>query len=141
MLLVFFVDKVHFFKLPSGLRTPKLFGAFLAVVALLLFFQSGALMFETWENLKLVNSCYSSAQALPSFSEDCRALAKDLLGLSVRPDQVSLGIRQMFIAFVGPLASMFFWIIVFLAGIGLYESGKIINPIQQSVRQMKKGKE
>ncbi len=132
------LESIHFFKLPEGLRTPRLVGALLFVIGLVLFFQTGAQMFETWDNLKYVKACYSAKQNVPNFQEDCSFIAKNLLNISPRPDQSVLNLKQMFVAFSGSLAAMFFWIIVIILSVGLYESEKIVIPIQKAMRKVEK---
>lgn len=137
------MDKMIFFKLgDETIRMPKFVGAFLAIVAVLLFFSSGAKMFESWDNIKAINSCLSSIGGYSSAEPEkflvCQSMAKNAFDFNIRPDQSVLSNKQIAIALLLPVAELFFWLVVLIFALGLYNSGKIVIPVKQSVREIKK---
>jgi len=126
------VRRIMFFRIGGkNLHLPKLIGAFLVVASLLMFFNAGALMFESWDNVKFLNKCLQDPNAFPQgFCQQSAYYA----GVFVRPDQDSLGVKQTWSLLLEPIASLFLWLIGLLVGAMLYLSGKIILPIEEAER-------
>lgn len=112
---------------------PRLIGAFVLFAALLFFLQASSLMFNSWDNIKLVNSCLGS----PDFDRSyCQGLAQDALGIYVGPEQVELSTRQFWSVILGPIATILFWLAVLFFGWLLYRTGDLVLPIEESIRTM-----
>jgi len=133
------VHKVLFFRIGSrNVHLPKLIGAFIIVTAVLMFFQAGAVMFESWDNAKFLNNCLQNASAGLSLQDKqvCQQSAY-YAGVFVRLDQKALTAKQFWSMILQPIALLFGWAIVFIIGAMLYLSGRIIVPIEEAERIIK----
>jgi len=132
--------KLFLFRIGGrDLHLPKLVGSFIVFAAVLLFFQSAAIMFEGWENIKHVNYCLENAGAGERM-EKCQSMAMDAFGFYVRADQGILSNKQFAIAMISPIAEMFFWIAVMVFGVMVYNAGRVVIPVEESVLEIKKKK-
>ncbi|MCR4335928.1 MAG: hypothetical protein NUV57_05340, partial [archaeon] len=75
----------------KDVHLPKLIGSFIVFAAFLLFVQASASMFDSWDSAKEVDLCLQLAAANEARVEpgesmypECRGIAKDFLGVSVR---------------------------------------------------------
>lgn len=153
------MQRIIFFKLADeSFRTPKLFASLLAAFALLLFFVSVTQAFESWDNLKAVNSCLSGIENYQSNPEEftlCQKMADDSFGFNIRLDQVKknftvpsfisisakdwyLTKKQIMIALLQPIAWMLFWAAILILSLGIYRAGKIVIPIKQAIQELPK---
>lgn len=132
--------RIMFFKIAGqNVHIPKLAGAFIIFIALLMFFQAGALMIESWDNLKFVNNCLQTSQGYGPTFEACQEYAFDT-GLTVRPGQDELNTKQYAVGLFPPIASLLFWLILLGLGIVFYKTGNLVVPIEQSVTEVKEKK-
>lgn len=129
----------------KNFHLPKLIGAFLVFGAILMLFQGVAQMFDVWDSLKDYPNCIDSVnQSQPTVLEaqsmykDCKEILYRKTGIQLLRSQVSLTARQYWIALIGPVAGIFFWAIVFFFGVMLYNTGKIVIPVEQSISKKKK---
>ena len=122
----------------KNLQLVRMLGAFLFFAGLLMFFQAGVRMFETWENIKVVNNCIISSGSDLSFIGTCQQIAKDSMGIYFRPDQSKLGIRQLYSAVAPDVANLFIWIAVLMFGYGLYTSIKVTIPVEEEIKRKNK---
>lgn len=126
------MDRMIYLRFGNGnLHLPKLIGAFLMVAALLMIVKSGADMFESWDNVKYLNDCLKD-QYVP-FSQ-CQEDAF-YAGVFVRPDQSVLTAKQAWSAVSEPIGEMFYWFAAFLLGLLLYFTGRMVLPVQESIRE------
>ena len=129
--------RVMYFRIGGrDIHLPKLVGAFVLLAALLLFVQASAKMFESWDNLKVISACISSAN---EFSDNitemtyCQDQAKKALDLFVRIDQDKLTMKQFFGSLLGPIASVMVWLAVLFFGWIIYRSGDLVLPIEETI--------
>lgn len=128
-----------FFRIGGrSVHLPKLVGAFIIVAALLMFFNAGAQMFESWDNAKFLNTCLENSSASLSFSDKltCQQSAY-YAGTFVRLDQKSLSAKQFWSMILQPIANLFLWAVVLVIGVMLYLSGKLIIPVEEAERDFK----
>lgn len=131
----------------QNFHLPKLIGAFLVFGAILMLFQSVAHMFEVWDSLKDYPNCIKATnqsedsllEAQQMYSE-CKESLYRKTGLQLLFSQVEITMRQYWMTLLQPIAGIFFWAIVFFFGIMLYNTGKIIIPLEQSTKKKKKKK-
>lgn len=127
----------HIFFLRVGsknLHLLKLIGAFLLFAALLMFFKSGAVMFNSWDALKEYPACLGGVQSQADF-ESCRLTLYYNAGVFPSLSQAELTSRQIWSAFLGPIAEVFFWAAAFIFGIILYKTGRIIFPVEETFQR------
>ena len=123
----------------KNFQLPKLIGAFLVFGAILMLFMTVAHMFEVWTSLKDYPNCVSTAldvsganlEQAKSMYKDCREILHNITGIQLLSAQVDINGRQYWIALISPVANIFLWSIVFFFGIMLYNTGKIIIPIER----------
>ncbi|MBT4597104.1 MAG: hypothetical protein HOC95_03945, partial [Candidatus Diapherotrites archaeon] len=61
--------KLVLFKIGSkNAQLPKMIGAFLVVISVLMLIQSGAVMFDSWQSIKGFNECVDDAYSLETDS-------------------------------------------------------------------------
>jgi len=133
----------------KNFHLPKLIGAFLVFGAVLMLFQGVAQMFDSWDALKDYPKCVDAVQAPSSgdvvnaqFSmyKECKEILYRKTGIQLLSSQVLPSARQKWIALIGPIAGIFFWSIMFFFGIMLYNTGKIVIPVEHSKPKKKRGK-
>ncbi|RLG70756.1 MAG: hypothetical protein DRO04_01205 [Candidatus Iainarchaeum archaeon] len=120
------------------LQLPKLVGAFIIVIALLMFFKSGAEMIDSWDNIKFVNNCLSMAEGNDVMFKECQDQALKALNIYVRPGQYSLNTKQFLMSIATPIAWLMFWIVVLALGIASYRHGTFEFPVETTVEEKKK---
>jgi len=120
----------------KDLHLPKTIGAFIVFAGILLFFQSAALMFDSWENIKYVNGCMQSASSIVELGE-CQQAANEAFSFHVRAEQTHLTNKQFAVALIGPVARMFLWIALMAFGVMVYNTGRLTIPVEESVREIK----
>jgi len=119
------------------LQIPKLIGAFVIVIALLMFFKSGAEMIDSWDNIKFVNNCLSVAEGNDEMFNECQDQALKALNIYVRPGQDKLNTKQFLMAIAAPIAWLMFWIIILGLGIVSYRHGTFELPVETTVEKRK----
>ncbi len=122
------MDNATHFKI-GGMRLPKLLGAFIALIALILFFSSIVALEEASSTVSKAKTCLSSIEFN---SDECRATIKDVTGINVAKGQTHLTIRQIYAAVAPHIALILLWAAAFLVGIALYRGKKEIMPLQAS---------
>jgi len=132
--------RVMYFRVGGrDVHLPKLVGAFVLLAALLLFVQSSAKMFESWDNLKVISACIDSAN---DYSDNiaemtyCQDQAEKSLDLFVRIDQDKLTMKQFFGVLLGPIASVMVWLAALFIGWIIYRSGDLVLPIEETIRDV-----
>ncbi len=129
----------------------KLMGAFIVFAAVLMLFQGVANMFDTWDELKAYPSCLESSDAMHETVleaqegyKDCKEILYRKTGIQLLHSQVNPTARQYWMAFLEPIFWIFVWAIMFFFGTMLYNTGKIVIPIQKKIfepkNKKKKGK-
>ena len=132
--------RVMYFRVGGrDVHLPKLVGAFVLLAALLLFVQSSAKMFESWDNLKVISVCIDNAN---DYSDNiaemtyCQDQAEKSLDLFVRIDQDKLTMKQFFGTLLGPIASVMMWLAALFIGWIIYRSGDLVLPIEETIRDV-----
>ncbi|MFH1752284.1 MAG: hypothetical protein ABH821_05100 [archaeon] len=131
------MKRMIYFRLGSkNVHLPKLVGAFVFIAAVLFFLVSGAAMFETWDNIKETKECLSANVNDPIQFNQCKDNALDSLGIHIRSDQRTLSFEQYSMALLKPIAFWLLWIAGVLIGLIIYQSGKMMIPIEQTIREL-----
>ena len=132
------------FKIGSkNAQLPKMVGAFLVIISVLMLIQSGAIMFDSWGAVKEFNSCVDKAYSIEGdvrgldaiLSElkyqDCKNSLYQITGAQITGGKTYLTSRQFWTAFTTPVSFFFAWAIVFLFALFLFNSSSIVVPIEQ----------
>ncbi|MBI2529858.1 MAG: hypothetical protein HYW05_01840 [Candidatus Diapherotrites archaeon] len=119
------MDNATHFKI-GGMRLPKLLGAFIALIAVIMFFSSIVSLEEASSAVLKAKTCLSSIEFN---QDDCRAMIKDVTGVTVANDQTKLTLRQIYSAIAPQIAWILVWAAAFLIGIALYRGKKQLVPI------------
>lgn len=134
---------IYFRAAGRDVHIPKLIGSFVIFAALLMFIQSSAIMFESWETAKEVNSCLAEASANLDRVEpgediypECQAIARDYLDIRVHDGQEKLTTRQFWSGLLGPISSLLIWLAVLFVGYILYRTGELVVPIEETIRNV-----
>ena len=110
----------------GGMRLPKLLGAFIALIAVIMFFSSIFVLMDVGSTVSKAKTCLSRIE----FNQDeCRATIKDVTGINVAKDQTQLTKGQIYAAVAPHIAMILFWAAAFLVGIALYRGKKQLVPI------------
>lgn len=133
--------RILFFKLGGqDFQMSRLIGAFILVIAALLLVRSAAIMFDSWDALKAYPNCLSEITGNDQLAQlkylDCKDSLYNITGTQLKGGQGMYSSRQFWTALLLPIGNLFFWAIVFMAGIIFYRSGNIVIPIEQSVREI-----
>lgn len=124
------MERIIYLRLGNGnLHLPKLIGAFLMIAALLMVVKSGADMFESWDNVKYLNNCLGYDQSFLRCQQDAY-----YAGTFVRPGQENLTAKQAGSMIANPIGDLFVWFAVFLVGLLLYFTGRMVLPVREMVR-------
>ncbi len=132
---------------------PKLIGAFILFAALLMFLQSVASMFDSWNALGEYPNCLKQANAVvddratPELQTqqlqlaqlkymDCKDSLYKTTGVQLRGNQSRITARQFWSALLQPIAVVLFWAVVFVFGIIIYKTGNLMLPIEETVREL-----
>jgi len=115
----------------KNFHLPKLIGAFMVFGAILMLFQGVGYMFDVWDSLKDYPLCVSE-------EDECREILFRKTNIQLLSNQSMPTSRQYWMALIEPVASIFFWAIVFFFGIMFYNTGKIVIPVERSVSKKKK---
>ncbi len=113
------MDNATHFKI-GGMRLPKLLGAFIALIAVIMFVSSIVSLGEVSSAVSNSRTCLSSIEFN---QEECRTMIRDVTGVTVAKGQTHMTIRQIYSAVAPNIAWILVWAAAFMIGIALY-SGK-----------------
>jgi hypothetical protein len=141
------LKKLVLFKVGSkDAQLPKLIGAFLIVISVLMLVQSGAVMFDSWQAIRGFDTCiidsYKSSQEVPVENgidklvyelkvSECKDALYEISGAQIPGGVYSMSLRQMATAFLGPVSNFFVWAIVFLFALFLFNNASVVVPVEQ----------
>ena len=115
----------------KNIHLSRLLGAFVIFVALIMFFNSGAQMIDSWDTIQFVNNCLGTAEGdLDAFAV-CQDNALKALEVYVRPGQSELNSKQFAMSILPPIAWVLFWMIMLALGLSFYRTGKFVIPIKE----------
>lgn len=110
---------------------PRLIGVFLLVFSVLMLVKACAIMIDSWDGIQRFNACEPDQRGL------CGEALWRITGVSIWAGQTTeLNDTQFWAALLGPVANVFFWLIVLLVGVIFYKSGNLVLPIEESVREV-----
>ncbi len=104
-----------------GMHWPKLIGAFVVLIALLMFFSSIYQLNYISTTIAKLPDCVASVKTQADF-EECRAAVKDATGFRLNAEQAQLTAGQTFAAVAWPISAILFWLAVLLFGAVLYKA-------------------
>jgi hypothetical protein len=132
------------FKVGSrNAQFPKMVGAFLIIVSILMLVHSGAVMFDSWQAVKHFDNCVDDAYAMQGTNpelvsilselkyQDCKDSLQDITGAQVAGGTKVLTSRQFWTAFLGPVSIFFIWAIVFLFALFIFNNTSVIVPVEK----------
>lgn len=141
------MKKLILFKIGSkDAQLPKLVGAFLIVISILMLVHSGAVMFDSWQTIKGFDECvinaYKSSEEINIENgidklvyelkvKDCKDSLYQISGAQLPGGVYNLSLRQMATAFLGPVSIFFAWAIVFLFALFLFNNATVVVPVEQ----------
>jgi hypothetical protein len=138
------LKKIVLFKIGSkDAQLPRMVGAFLVVIAVLMLIQSGAVMFDSWSAVREFNSCVDRAYSIDGEVEgldailselkyqDCKTSLYQITGAQVVGGKTYLTSRQFWTAFATPVSFFFAWAVIFLFALFLFNSSSIVVPVEQ----------
>jgi len=132
---------------------PRLVGALVFFAALLMFLQSAALMFDSWDAVKHFPACRDNAsseisqtavedtqllqvQLAQAKFRECKDSLYDITGVRLTPSQGEISTRQLWEVMLYPTARVLFWLAVLLIGMMIYHMGLCCMPMEH-FREMK----
>jgi len=128
----------------SKAELPRMVGAFLIVIAVLMLVQSGAVMFDSWQAVRDFDKCveYSGVKDPHFLNEpqqivaqlrysECKSSFYEITGAQVPGGVYKLTQRQMWTAILGPITNFFVWAIVLLFALFLFNNASFVLPIEQ----------
>jgi hypothetical protein len=141
------LKRLFLFKIGnSQLELPKLIGAFLIIIAVLMLVKSGAVMFDSWQSVRDFDECITNAvnyaddaSVSPSVDymvselkvHECKNSLYQITGAQVPGGVYNLTQRQAWTAVLGPIVQFFSWAVVFLFALFLFNNGSVVVPIEQ----------
>lgn len=141
------MKRLFLFKIgDSHVELPKLIGAFLIIVAVLMLVKSGAVMFDSWQSVRDFDGCIDNAvnyaddaSVNPSIDymvselkvQECKNSLYQITGAQIPGGVYNLTQRQAWTAVLGPIVHFFGWAIVFLFALFLFNNNSIVVPIEQ----------
>ncbi len=132
--------RIMYFRVAGrDVHLPKLIGAFILFASLLMFVQSSAQMFDSWDNLKHYDSCILKINSNASLDgqraefNSCSDTLYKATGIVVREDVPKLTARQFWSGLLGSIASLLFWLAILFVGYVLYRSGDLVIPIEERI--------
>ena len=138
---LFYFGKTRFFL-------PKLIGAFVVVLAAVMFIVAAGNMFDSWDAMSKYPGCLekigseTDEVAMAKYL-DCKDSLYKITGMQLRPDQQRITTRQFLITLLRPIGELLFWAAVFLFGLFLYNT-RIVKvepqPLFKKEENKKKGK-
>jgi hypothetical protein len=145
---VVFLQKKILFRLGTrDFQWTQVLGVFLAIITVLMLVKSAAVMFDSWQAIKAFDKCandYLDGTVLAKESssvsgallaeikyQGCKESLYEITGAQIPSSQVDLTSRQAATAFVGPVASFFFWAILFMFSLFLLFNKTVVIPIEE----------
>ena len=116
----------------SRVFLPKLLGAFILFLAIVMFIVSSGQMFDSWDAMGKYPACVpqigtqTDSVAMLQYL-DCKESLYNITGLQLRPDQPRITERQFVITLLSPVAGLLFWAAAFVFGLFLYKT-RIVKP-------------
>lgn len=126
----------------KNVHLPKLIGAFILFAALFMFIRSSAEMFDSWDNLKYVETCLGKvdasapAELQKAAISDCRETLYKNTGIYLKEGQGKPTSRQFWSVLLAPIASILLWLAILFIGWVLYRTGELVLPIEESVKEL-----
>ena len=116
----------------SRVFLPRLLGAFILLLAIIMFVVSSGHMFDSWDAMSKYPSCVSKIgtqtdQVAMLQYLDCKDSLYNITGLQLRPDQPRITSRQFVITLLSPIAELLFWAAAFVLGLFLYKT-RVVKP-------------
>lgn len=105
------------------MRLPNLVGAFIIIIALIMFFTSAAKLYGIGSAVVDAKDCLGKIEFN---QEDCRAAIKEATGITLLQGQSKLAIRQIFVAVAPSIAELLLWALIFIIGTALYRTGRLV---------------
>ena len=116
---LFYFGKSRFFL-------PKLIGAFVVVLAVVMFVVASGNMFDSWDSMGKYPDCLAAVSGTDEVAMlqylDCKDSLYRISGLQLRPDQFSITERQFVVTLLRPIGELLFWAAVFLFGLFLFNT-------------------
>jgi len=116
----------------SRLFLPKVIGAFIIILAVVMFIAASGKMFDSWDAMKKYPDCLhkiglsTDSVAMMKYLE-CKDSLYRITGLQLRADQQRITPRQFIITLLRPVAELLFWAAVFVLGLFMYNT-RIVRP-------------
>jgi hypothetical protein len=142
-----FLQKTILFRLGTkDFQWTQVLGIFLGIITVLMLIKSAAVMFDSWQAISGFDACIESAGydsknlsdnlgldylIFQSKANECKSSFYEVTGAQVPGGKFSLTSRQAATAFVGPVASFFFWAILFIASLSLIFNKTVVIPIEE----------
>ena len=120
------------------MHVPKLVGAFVIFIALLMFFKAGADMIDSWDNIKFVNNCLEVAVGDEGKFLECQDQALKSMNVFVRPGQDSLNNKQFAMGILPPVSWLLFWLVILGLGLFFYRTGSFVVPLEERIVELQK---
>jgi len=129
----------------SRVFLPKMIGAFVLVLAVLMFVVSSGRMFDAWDAMSKYPDCLESIgsetdQIAMMKYLDCRDSLYKVTGLQLRPDQQRITSRQFLVTMIYPASELFFWGAGFLLGLFLYNTRVVRGAPRRKPKRRRKRK-
>lgn len=118
----------------SRLFLPRAVGAFVVILAIVMFVVAAGHMFDSWDAMRRYPDCLASIGsetdevAMLKYL-DCKDSLYRITGMQMRADQPRITARQFTVALLAPIGELLFWAAVFLAGLFLYNT-RVVRPGQ-----------
>lgn len=116
----------------SRVFLPKLLGAFVVALAIVMFIVAAGRMFDTWDAMQNYPTCLGrvgTGTDVVSMMKylDCKDSLREITGLQLRADQPRITTRQFAVTLLVPIAGLLWWAAVFAFGLFLYKT-RVIRP-------------
>ena len=116
----------------SRVFLPRLLGAFVVVLAVVMFIVAAGRMFDTWDTIKKYPACIAQIgtgtdQVSMMKYLDCKDSLYNITGLQLRADQSRITARQFAVTLLASIAWLLWWAAVFVFGLFLYHT-RVVRP-------------
>lgn len=135
------MHRIVIFRIANkNIHLPKLIGAIVLIIAILMIFQSVASIVDTVEDVRSIQNCYRLVTDTKNDVLACQANAESY-GIPIRSEQTNISTEQLIIAIINPLVALLSWCVLFLLGLMFYRSGKLVIPIEEVIKDIPEIKE